>query len=370
MHTWWGPEPLTGLLADPSSPGEQGRAAACLPGHDAEHMTEPEIQRLLRRQAGVVSRRQVLAAGGSPALIERRLRRREWVRLHTGIFVDHTGRPSRSQREWAALLRHPGSVLAGRSSLRADGFGSEPARGDPVELAVPHGRHLRRQPGLRVWQLRDFGRAARTSASPPRLRVENAALMVASAARSEDAAVAVLADVVRAGATTPARLSAVLEEQLRLPRRSLLLEVLTDVAAGAESPLEMRYLRDVERAHGLLRGHRQVREIVQLVRDEPLRRVVRDVRYAAHAALVELDGDLWHGAALDRWADLTRDLEAAVNGDATLRAGWQQVLDPCRLALVVGGVLRARGWSGAPHPCADAVCAVARAQADPRPECA
>lgn len=310
-----------------------------------------EIERLLRRQDGVVSRRQVLSAGGSPALIERKLRRREWVRLRDGVFLDHTGRPTRRQREWAALVLRPGSALAARSALRAAGIGPEPRNGAPVELAVPHGTHVLPSAGLRVVQMRGFAGAAVLSASPPRLRVEHAALMVASAAKSEDAAVAVLADVVRAGATTPHRLQDTLDALARLHRRALLREVLADVEYGAESPLELRYLRDVERAHGLPRGRRQVRESVRAVEGEQLRAVVRDVRYAAHATVVELDGRLGHTAALDRWADLTRDLESAVRGDLTVRAGWQQVLDPCRLALLVGRVLQSRGWRGAPRPC-------------------
>lgn len=333
-------------------------------------MNQPEIDRLLRRQGGVIARRQVLESGGDRALIARKLRRREWVLLYDGILIDHTGEPSRRQREWAALLRHPGSVLAGRSALRAEGIGVEPARRDPVEIAVPHGRHLKREAGLTVVQLRGFADAARLDVAPPRLRVVHAASMVASAAGSEDAAVAVLADVVREGATTPARLADVIGRQPRLPRRALLLEILADVGEGAESPLERRYLRDVERAHGLPRGARQVREMVSSVEVGHRRVVVRDVRYAPHRALVELDGRVGHTAALDRWSDLSRDLSAAVDGDLTLRAGWQQVLEPCRLAMLVGGVLRARGWSGRPHPCRSASCAVRGAGPVTGVECA
>ena len=333
-------------------------------------MSHSEIDRLLRRQQGVIARRQVLEGGGDRALIARKLRHREWVRLYDGILLDHTGAPSRRQREWAALLRHPGAVLAGRSVLRAEGLGAEPARREPVEIAVPHGRHLKREPGLAVVQLRGLPEATRPHASPPRLRVEHAAAMVASAARSEDEAVAVLADVVREGATTPGRLADVIAARRRLPRRALLLEVLADVAEGAESPLECRYLRDVERAHGLPRGERQVRETVCLIGGEGLRTVVRDVRYADHAAVVELDGRLGHSAALDRWSDLSRDLEAAVMGAVSLRAGWQQVLDPCRLALLVGRVLQVRGWGGRPRPCRSEDCTMRRTDPVADVECA
>lgn len=325
-------------------------------GHTVGGMDE--VERLVRRQAGVVSRRQALSLGMSEVQVARLVRRRVWVAVHSGVYVDHTGPPSRRQREWAALLLHPGSVLAGRAALAAPGPGATTRLGEPVQLALPHGRAPRRRPGIAVVQLRGFEAMALVDLSPPRLRPEHAALLVASAAMREDEAVAVLADVVREGATTTARLGSALELHPSLSRRALLREVLADVGEGAHSPLERRYLRDVERAHGLPRGERQVREVVREVDGEVLRWVVRDVRYRRQRALMELDGRLGHSAALDRWADLQRDLDAAVNGDLTLRAGWQQVLDRCRLAAVVGRVLQARGWAGRPVPCRSAECVV------------
>lgn len=308
------------------------------------------IERLSRRQAGVVSRSQVLALGGDAVLVERRLRRREWVALHEGVYVDHTGEPSRRQREWAALLLHPGSVLAGRTALAAQGLDVRLRPRDPVELAIPHGRAPRRRPGVVVVQLRGFEAAVLPHTSPPRLRVEHAAVLVASRASSEDAAVAVLADVLREGLTTPWRLEAVLDAMSRLPRRALLREVVLEVEAGAQSPLERRYLRDVERRHALPHADRQV-----LVRTGD-GHVLRDVRYPAYRTVVELDGRLGHTAALERWSDLGRDLEAAARGDLTLRAGWQQVLEPCRLATVIGRVLASRGWMDRPQPCRSPFC--------------
>lgn len=304
-----------------------------------------------------MSRGQALSLGVDAVFVERMLRRREWVRVHDGVYVDHTGPLSQRQREWAALLRYPGSVLSAQAALSAAGLEGD-GRPRRVDLAVQHGRRVARTPGITVTQLRCFESAALLEASPPRLRVEHAALLVASTAAGEDAAVAAIADVVREGATTTDRLLDALSHHPKLPRRALLREVLADVAEGVQSPLERRYLRDVERAHGLPRGERQVREVVRVVEGGLLRWVVRDVRYRGQRVLMELDGRLGHTAALDRWDDLQRDLEAAVKGDLTLRAGWQQVLDRCRLASVVGRVLQARGWAGTPVPCRSDACVV------------
>ena len=121
--------------------------------------------------------------------------------------------------------------------------------------------------------------------------------------------------------------------------------VLADVGAGTRSVLEQRYLRQVEQAHGLPVGVRQVRE------GTASGTVHRDIRYAAQRALVELDGAFGHRDAVDRWADLQRDLDAPLDDHLTLRAGWAQVLEPCRLAQVVATVLRGRGWTGRPKAC-------------------
>jgi hypothetical protein len=67
--------------------------------------------------------------------------------------------------------------------------------------------------------------------------------------------------------------------------------------------------------------------------------------------LVELDGRLGHDGTEDRWDDLDRDVASAVDGDLTVRAGWRQVLDPCRLATAVAAILQARGWEDEAQPC-------------------
>ncbi len=78
----------------------------------------------------------------------------------------------------------------------------------------------------------------------------------------------------------------------------------------------------------------------------------RDVEYVVTRTIVELDGRLGHEGS-DRWADLDRDLDAALAHRLTLRLGWGQVLDPCRLASTVSRILVARGWRGRPRACRD-----------------
>lgn len=171
------------------------------------------------------------------------------------------------------------------------------------------------------------------------------ALLKAAGHRGEADAIALLSDAVHQGLTTAARLLEVIGKLPRLPRRALLSEVLADVEAGTRSVLEQRYLRDVERAHGLPEGERQLRQ------DTVSGIVQRDIRYADQRTLVELDGAFGHRDAVDKWADLQRDLDAVVGDHLTLRPGWAQVLEPCRLAGLVSTVLRHRGWTGRPRAC-------------------
>ena len=302
------------------------------------------VARLLRLQEGVVSRRQVLAHGGDDVVIERRLRRREWASILTGVYVVHTGAPSWRQRAWAAVLYSAPAALSGASALRAHGVRGHDEVAS-IEVAIAPSRRVRPVPALVVRRLTDYERIAQAHLSPPRLRVEPALLRVAAQARTEDRAVSVLADGCQCGATTPARLARELGLTSGLARRRLLADILDDVGAGALSPLERRYLRDVERAHRLPRATRQLPDLVDGSR------VQRDVEYAAQATDVELDGRLGHDAADDRWDDLDRDLGSAAAGKLTLRVGWKQVLEPCRTAVTIGRVLAARGWTGTVRPC-------------------
>jgi hypothetical protein len=92
-------------------------------------------------------------------------------------------------------------------------------------------------------------------------------------------------------------------------------------------------------------GQRQLRET------NGKKAAYRDVLYERETTLVELDGQVGHDGAEDCWDDLDRDVASAVDGKLTVRAGWRQVLEACRLAKAVAAILQARGWSGDPLPC-------------------
>lgn len=319
--------------------------AGAFPGAHPRSVDAARIEEFLARQQGVIARRQVLEAEGTDVDVERLVRRRVWARVHAGVYVAHTGPLGLREAEWAAVLRYWPAALAGASALRAHGLRAAGGEAHRVEVAVDESRRPDPVAGVRLTRVTRFSEVAQLHLSPPRLRLEHAALTVASRAATEDAAVAVLADACQARRTTALRLQATLARMPRLARRRALAAVLDDAASGAFSVLERRYLVDVERAHGFPRAERQ-----RVVR-QGRRTAQRDVDYRGLRTVVELDGRLGHEWTADRWRDLDRDVAAAVAGDLTLRVGWRQVLEPCRLAGSVAAVLRARGWHGRLRSC-------------------
>lgn len=320
-----------------------------------------EVLALLEHQDGVVARRQVLALGWTQTQLAHALRRREWVPVHPGVYVNHTGPLTWQQRAWAAVLVCWPAALGGWSAVRAhEGPGRrQHDESAPIEVVVRHGRHPAPLPGVRVRSSRRFEESVQLGLSPPRQRYDDAIVELADRCRDELRAVAVLADACGGRRTTAARLLERMAAMTRLARRGLLEAVLADVDAGTCSVLEHAYLVRVERAHGLPPGRRQV----PAARANG-RMVFQDVVHGGQAAggqrwqqVVELDGRLFHDSAAARDRDLERDLDTALDGADTVRLGYGQVLGrPCATAVKLGLLFQRRGWGGAPTGCPD--CAV------------
>ncbi len=319
-------------------------------------MDDSEVIRVLAAQSGLVSRAQVVAAGGGDHDVARMLRRRRWAQVHPGVYADHTGPLTREQREWAAVLLYSPAALGGPSALARCGVrggrDQDAGPGSTVHLVVDRGRRVLARPGIELTRITRFDAVVLGHLSPPRVRLEHAVLDVAGGSRVESACVAVLCDALQSRRTTAARLLTALDERPRLRRRSLIRTILADAATGSYSVLEREYLRRVERAHSLPTGCRQRR--VSTGRTSAF----RDVEYVGHGVVVELDGRLGHELPLDRWDDLDRDVSSATRGDLTVRLGWGQVLESCRVAASMISILRARGWAGAARPCSSSCTAI------------
>jgi hypothetical protein len=297
------------------------------------------VQGLLDDQAGVVARRQLLQRGATDVDVRRWVRRRELTRVHNGVFVNQTGPLSWSSRSWAAVLLYwPAALSHGSAVDRA---------GSLIHVAVAADRNVLRRPGVALHLLGCFEERVQWNTGPPRIRLEDALLMMCTTADSRADALRLLTDACRRRLTNPDRLLAELERHRQVKRRAWLREVLGDAATGVQSVLESGYLRRVERAHALPSGLRQRR-------DETAHGVVyRDLTYGAYGVVVELDGRMGHDLSRDRWNDMDRDLDAALAGMTTVRLGWRHVEDrPCETAQALAHLLRARGWRGGLRRCA------------------
>jgi hypothetical protein len=152
--------------------------------------------------------------------------------------------------------------------------------------------------------------------------------------------------------TTQDKLREAMEARSRVRRRKQLTELLGPDGTGIHSVLEYRYVRDVERPHGLAGATRQART------RRNGRNEYRDQLYLAYGTAVELDGQVAH-PAVSRWNDIRRDNAAAARGITTLRYGWLAVTTtPCQVAAEIAEVLVTKGYTRA-RPCS-ADCPVGR----------
>ncbi len=303
---------------------------------------------LLARQAGVVSRAQLVELGVPRADRDTLLRRRVLTPVLPGVYVDHTGTPTREQRSIAAVL------YAGRAALHLGSALDHPRGTGVVHVAIDAARRVRAQPGIRIHRVPDLEDKVLWNLTPPRVRPEVAAVERAHRAATDLDAIAALAAVVGSRATTAERLARALDARSRIRRRALLTELVADLAAGTHSVLEHGFLTRVVRPHALPEPSAR-----QAPRVGPKGAEYRDVEYVELDTVVELDSR-WHDTehAADRDSD--RDLDDLASGRVTVRLRYRQVFDTgCRTAARLGAVLRQRGWTGVPVPCSP-TCEVSR----------
>lgn len=216
---------------------------------------------------------------------------------------------------------------------------------DDVHVLLPANRRVTPQSGLRLHLATHASERLQVGSSPVRTTVEDTLLDLIETKRRPHDIVGLLTSGCQRRLTTPARILAASERRKKIAWRALLREVLHDVAEGAESALEVRYLRDVERAHGLPRGTRQVVVVSAGCRQSD------DVHYEEFGVVVELDGIAYHDGD-QVFRDMARDNATAVRKQIALRYGWRDVFGrPCVTAEQVGTVLQQRGWKGNMQRC-------------------
>ena len=249
----------------------------------------------------------------------------------------------------AVLAGGVGSAVSHTTAGALYGLVAEPGSG--IHLAVDQSRRVDARAGLVVHRVTDLDQWIHPTGWPPRVTLERTVLDLADIG-TLDQAIAVVTFACQRELTSPGALARDLPRRRGQRWGRQLRDILGDVADGAQSVMEVRYIRDVERPHGLPTGERQMATDLG-------RRRYHDNGYREQRVIVELDGRLGHDGWTARRVDVTRDRQVGAGGWFTVRAGWGDVAGtPCLLAQEIPNVLRARGWQGSPRRCRRHGCQV------------
>jgi predicted transcriptional regulator of viral defense system len=313
----------------------------------------PQAHDLLAGQGRAIARYQGAESGIDPRSMRSKVSGARWQRLQRGVYAAFSGDPARETMLWAALLRTgPDAVLSHQTAAERHGLIDEPS--PVIVVTVPASRHPAQVkiPGVIVHRSDAIFRTRHPAMLPPCTRVEDTVLDLIQIAPTFDAAYAWICRAIGRRRTTAERIRTAMDSRKKMRWRRELTVALADADDGALSLLEYRYVRRVERPHGLPSARRQAR-IRRRTGNQYL-----DNLYEEHGVCVELDGTGAHPED-EQWRDKRRDNANLSGGIVTLRFGFLELGDRrCESAAYVAAVLRQRGWTGIAHPCARPACAL------------
>jgi very-short-patch-repair endonuclease len=268
------------------------------------------------------------------------------------VYATFSGDPARETMLWAALLRAgPDAVLSHQTAAERHGLLDAPS--SLITITVPASKRPARAkiPGVLIHRSDAVLRTRHPAMLPPCTRVEDTVLDLIQIAPTFDDAYAWICRAIGRRHTTAERIRKAMDARKKMRWRREIILALGEAEGGALSVLEYRYVRRVERAHGLPVAHRQAR-----IRQDTGNRYL-DNLYEEYGVCVELDGTAAHPED-EQWRDKRRDNANAVRGIITLRFGVADLGDRrCETAADVAAVLRQRGWTGVAHPCSRPACA-------------
>ena len=207
-------------------------------------------------------------------------------------------------------------------------------------------------PGILIHRSDAVLRTKHPAMLPPCTRVEDTVLDLIQVAPSFDDAYAWICKAIGRRRTTADRIRQAMDARKKMRWRREVTLALGDAGDGALSVLEYRYVRRVERPHGLPAARRQAR-IRQRTRNRYL-----DNLYEPYGVCVELDGTAAHPAD-EQWRDKRRDNANTLQDILTLRFGFRDLDEHrCETAAAVATLLGRRGWPGSPRPCVRPGCAL------------
>jgi len=271
--------------------------------------------------------------------IDQMLRTGRWLAVRRGVYLVHTGEPSRRAVLWAALHRAgPGAVLSYETA--AELFGLTDQRSSSIHVTIGEHRRLSAIEGVVVHHSARLVEATHPTLEPARTRLEETVLDIVERTTDFETAFGLISSACQRRLTVPSKLAEAMSMRAKMRWRHRLEEGLTGIGDGVHSVLENRYVRRVERPHGLPAAVRQAR-----IAGDGRNRYL-DNLYEDYGLCVELDGLRAHPDE-QRWQDQRRANAITARGVVILRFGWVD-LDrrPCDAAAQVATALRSRGWTG------------------------
>ena len=295
-----------------------------------------DVLRQARQQCGVVSLRQVYAAGLPRWVVRRQLKVGRWRRTGRQTVAVHNGPLDDAARRAVAVLEvGPRAALDGVSVLQHAGVSV--SDDGWIHVIVPPGAAPPRLRGVRVHESRRFRESDVVLEGLRRVRPAVAAVHAALWARTEREATLLLTVPVQQRLATAAEVWEAVHQVVRSRRRRLLRQVAVEHVGGVRSVGEFDVAAALRR-RGLPEPERQA------VRLRPSGTHYLDADFPAYRVTLEVDG-AQHDAPAQRLADLLRDLESGAEGRTVVRVplvAWrldeEAVLDGLETRFA------ARGW--------------------------
>lgn len=289
---------------------EDGAEPPVVPPSRLRVMRRRRIEQLAEQQAGIVSRRQIYAAGLSRGQVLAEVRALRWRRVGRQSLCIHRGPLSQEAMHWVAVLEAgPRAYLDGASSLIHAGLRNFTM--PSIRVSVPRGARVWRAKGVDIRQTRRWDPEDLAPGGLRRSRNEVAAVRHALWARSDREAALILTMAVQQGLTTAEKLGTEMLRVRRHKRRAFLHVVILDLVGGVRSLGELDVAAECRR-RGLPEPSRQV------LRRGRNGKYYLDVYWDRWRVVAEIDG-IQHSWAQNIVGDAIRQNDVSLQGNTVLR---------------------------------------------------
>jgi hypothetical protein len=282
-----------------------------------DRTVEEKLAEMATKEWGVVSWRELMAAGISATEAKRRADKGLLIRMHRGVYrVGHTA-PSIEATYLAAVKAcGEGAVLCGRAAAYLQGLLPKCRRPPPPEVMCPTERRVE---GIRTKRVRRIDKLDVTkwkgipATSVARTLVDLAALL-------DDAELARACH--EAGVkyrTTPAHVKAALARHPNARGAAKLRRIMSGDTRVTLSKLESGFLERLREAR-----------LPLPITNKPAGGKRIDCRWPKHKVTVELESYAFHNSRHSWEQSLIRERQARKRGDEFCRYGWSDVFEDPR----------------------------------------